>query len=353
MDLEPITLPGVDPKRPIVIAGPCSAESEEQVMQTARDLAAQGIKIFRAGIWKPRTKPGSFEGVGLAGLPWLKKVKAQTGMYVATEVASRDQVGAALAAGIDMLWVGARTTVNPFAVQEIAGSLRGVDVPVLIKNPVNPELDLWVGAIERFHRVGIRRIGAIHRGFSSHEKKVFRNEPLWHLPIELRYEIPNLPVFCDPSHITGKREFVPMVSQQAMDINFDGLMIETHCEPATAMSDAKQQMTPDELERLLKSLIIRDDNRPGEKLTTLRNSIDHIDEQLLDLLAERMRISREIGNYKREHNMPVLQSTRYNEIIEERMRLGCTKSLNIQFVREILLGIHEESVRQQLNVLAD
>ena len=353
MDLEPITLPGVDPKRPIVIAGPCSAESEEQVLQTARGLAAQGVKIFRAGLWKPRTKPGSFEGVGLAGLPWLKKVKAETGMYVATEVASRDQVNAALAAGIDILWVGARTTVNPFAVQDIAGALRGVDIPVLIKNPVNPELELWVGAIERFHRVGIRRIGAIHRGFSSHEKKVFRNEPLWQLPIELRYEIPNLPVFCDPSHITGKREFVPLVSQQAMDLNFDGLMIETHCDPDFAMSDAKQQVTPEELERILRSLIVRDENRPGEKLSSLRNRIDHIDEQLLDLLAERMRISCEIGTYKKEHNMPVLQSMRYNEIIEERMRLGCTKSLNIQFVREILLGIHEESVRQQLNVLAD
>ncbi|MCL2622814.1 MAG: bifunctional 3-deoxy-7-phosphoheptulonate synthase/chorismate mutase type II [Planctomycetaceae bacterium] len=353
MDLEPITLSGVDPKRPIVIAGPCSAESEEQVLQTAHRLAAQGIKIFRAGIWKPRTKPGSFEGVGLAGLPWLKRVKAETGMYVATEVASRDQVGAALAAGMDMLWVGARTTVNPFAVQEIAGALRGMDIPVLIKNPVNPELDLWVGAIERFLRVGIRRIGAIHRGFSSHEKKVFRNEPLWHLPIELRYEIPNLPVFCDPSHITGKREFVPLVSQQAMDLNFDGLMIETHCDPSMAMSDANQQMTPAELERLLRSLIVRDENRPGEKLSSLRNRIDHIDEQLLDLLAERMRISCEIGTYKKEHNMPVLQSTRYNEIIEERIRLGCTKSLNMQFVREILLGIHEESVRQQMAVMTE
>ncbi|MCL2119417.1 MAG: bifunctional 3-deoxy-7-phosphoheptulonate synthase/chorismate mutase type II [Planctomycetaceae bacterium] len=353
MDLEPITLPGVDPKRPIMIAGPCSAESEEQVMQTARGLAAQGIKIFRAGIWKPRTKPGSFEGVGLAGLPWLKRVKAETGMYITTEVASRDQVGVALAAGVDMLWIGARTTVNPFAVQEIAGALRGINVPVLIKNPVNPELDLWVGAIERFHRAGLRRIGAIHRGFSSHEKKVFRNEPLWHLPIELRYEIPNLPVFCDPSHISGKREFVPLLSQQAMDLNFDGLMIETHHDPSSAMSDAKQQMTPDELEKLLKSLIVRDENRPGEKLSSLRNRIDHLDEQLLDLLAERMRISCEIGTYKKEHNMPVLQSTRYNEIVEERIRLGCTKALNSQFVREILLEIHEESVRQQMEVMTE
>jgi len=353
MDLESIALPGIDMKRPLVIAGPCSAESEEQVLQTARALAAQGIKIFRVGIWKPRTKPGCFEGMGVTGLPWLKKVKKETGMYVATEVATKEQAGAALAAGVDILWIGARTTVNPFAVQEIAGALRGMDIPVLVKNPVNPELDLWLGAIERFHRVGIRRLGAIHRGFSSHEKKDFRNEPLWQLPIELRYEIPNLPVFCDPSHITGKREFVPLVSQQAMDLNFDGLMIETHCDPSVAMSDTKQQITPEELGRLLSSLIVRDENRPGEKLASLRKRIDHLDEQLLDLLAERMRVSCEIGTYKREHNMPLLQSARYNELLEERMRLGCTKSLNIQFVREILKEIHDESIRQQMTVMAE
>ena len=353
MDLESIALPGIDMKRPLVIAGPCSAESEEQVLQTAHSLAAQGIKIFRVGIWKPRTKPGSFEGVGVTGLPWLKKVKKDTGMYVATEVATKEQVGAALATGVDILWIGARTTVNPFAVQEIAGALRGIDIPVLIKNPVNPELDLWLGAIERFHRVGLRRLGAIHRGFSSHEKKDFRNEPLWQLPIELRYEIPNLPVFCDPSHITGKREFVPLVSQQAMDLNFDGLMIETHCDPSVAMSDAKQQITPEELQRLLSALIVRDANRPGEQLSSLRKRIDHLDEQLLDLLAERMRVSCEIGTYKREHNMPLLQTSRYNELVEERMRLGCTKTLNAQFVREILKEIHDESIRQQMAVMAE
>jgi len=353
MNLESVLLPGVDPKRPVIIAGPCSAESEELVLNTARKLADQGIKLFRAGIWKPRTKPGGFEGVGAEGLAWLKRVKRETGMYVATEIANRDHVFEALKAGIDLLWIGARTTVNPFAVQEIAGALRGIDIPVLIKNPVNPELDLWLGAIERFHRVGIRRLGAIHRGFSSHEKKDFRNEPLWQLPIELRYEIPNLPVFCDPSHITGKREFVPLVSQQAMDLNFDGLMIETHCDPSVAMSDAKQQITPDELQRLLSALIVRDENRPGEKLASLRKRIDHLDEQLLDLLAERMRVSCEIGSYKREHNMPLLQSSRYNELLEERMRLGCTKSLNIQFVREILKEIHDESIRQQISVMAE
>ncbi len=351
MDLEPMTLPGIDMQRPLVLAGPCSAETEDQVMETARGIAARGVKIYRAGIWKPRTKPGCFEGVGVAGLPWLRRVKAETGMYVATEVATRAQVDAALAAGVDMLWIGARTTVNPFAVQEIAGALRGVDVPVLVKNPVNPDLELWVGAIQRIHRAGIRRIGAIHRGFSSHEKKVYRNDPLWQLPIELRREIPNLPILCDPSHIGGQRDLVAPLSQQAMDLNFDGLMIETHCNPAVALSDAKQQLTPEELDHLLDMLVIRDANRPGECLATLRCKIDHIDEQLLDLLAERMRISCEIGNYKKEHNMPALQSSRYNEILEDRAKLGSSKSLSTQFVREILKEIHEESVRQQLTVM--
>jgi len=353
MDLESIILPGIDPKRPIIIAGPCSAESEEQVMQTARGVAAQGIKIFRAGIWKPRTKPGCFEGVGLAGLPWLKRVKAETGMYVTTEVATRDQVSAALGAGIDILWVGARTTVNPFAVQEIAGALRGTNIPVFVKNPVNPELELWIGAIERFHRVGLRRLAAIHRGFSSYEKKEYRNEPIWHLPIALRYELPNLPMFCDPSHITGKRELIPQITQQAMDLNFDGLMIETHCNPSAALSDAKQQITPDELKNILSGVIVRDENEPDEQLLNLRGKIDHIDEQLLTLLAERMNISSEIGNFKKEHNMPALQMARYREILEDRTKLGGSKALNAQFVREILQEIHEESVRRQLDILAD
>jgi len=353
MDLEPIILPGVDPKRPIMIAGPCSAESEEQVLQTARGVSVQGIKIFRAGIWKPRTKPGSFEGVGLAGLPWLKRVKTETGMYVATEVATRDQVGAALAAGIDILWVGARTTVNPFAVQEIAGALRGINIPVLVKNPVNPELELWIGAIERFHRAGLHRIAAVHRGFISNAKKDFRNEPIWHLPVALGYQIPNLPMFCDPSHIAGKRELLHQVSQRAMDLNFDGLMLETHCNPSVAMSDAKQQVTPEALEQLLHSLVIRDENEPDGQLSTLRDKIDHIDEQLLTLLAARMDISCEIGNFKKEHNMPALQMARYREILEDRTKLGSSKALNTQFVREILQEIHEESVRRQLDILSE
>lgn len=353
MELESILLPGVETERPFVIAGPCSAETEEQVMQTARGIAASGVKIFRAGIWKPRTRPGCFEGVGVAGLPWLKRVKKETGMYVATEIASGKQVDAALAAGIDLLWIGARTTVNPFAVQEIASALRGVDVPVLVKNPVNPDLELWVGAIQRLHRAGIRRLAAIHRGFCSHEKKGYRNDPMWHLPLELRREIPTLPILCDPSHIGGKRELISPLSQQATDLRFDGLMIETHCNPQQAWSDAGQQITPEELDHLLSLLVIRDANRPDESLSTLRCRIDHIDEQLLDLLAERMRVSCEIGTYKKTHHMPVLQAGRFNEIIEQRTKLGCSKSLNSQFVREILQEIHDESVRVQQNVMVE
>ena len=353
MELESILLPGVEPKRPLVIAGPCSAETEEQVLETARGIAATGAKIFRAGIWKPRTRPGCFEGIGVAGLPWLKRVKKETGMYVATEVATNKQVDAALAAGVDLLWIGARTTVNPFAVQEIANALRGVDVPVLVKNPINPDLELWVGAIQRLHRVGVRRLAAIHRGFSSHEKKIFRNDPLWHLPIELRREIPNLPILCDPSHIGGKREYVAPLSQQAMDLQFDGLIIESHCNPQEAWSDASQQITPEELDHLLSMLIIRDASRPEESLSTLRCQIDHIDEKLLDLLAERMRVSCQIGNYKKEHQMPVLQINRFNEILEQRVKIGSDKSLNSEFVREILEEIHAESVRLQLNGLQE
>ena len=257
MELESILLPGVDPQRPIIISGPCSAETEEQVMEAATQLASKGVKIFRAGIWKPRTKPGGFEGIGAEGLQWLKRVKKETGMYVATEVATKDHVFEALKAGIDILWIGARTTVNPFAVQEIADALKGVDIPVLIKNPVNPDLELWIGAFERLYGAGIRRLGAIHRGFSSYDKKMYRNLPLWHIPIELRRRMPNLPIFCDPSHIGGKRELIAPLSQQAMDLSFDGLMIESHPCPDCAWSDASQQITPDVLDYVVNLLVIR------------------------------------------------------------------------------------------------
>ncbi|MDR2969453.1 MAG: bifunctional 3-deoxy-7-phosphoheptulonate synthase/chorismate mutase type II [Tannerellaceae bacterium] len=351
LELKPIVLPGVDPVRPVVIAGPCSAESEEQVLQAAKALSARGVKIFRAGIWKPRTKPGGFEGVGTIGLSWLKKVKEQTGMYVTTEVATKDHVKEALDMGIDILWIGARTTVNPFAVQEIADALRGVDIPVLIKNPVNPDLELWIGAIERIYGTGIRRIGVIHRGFSSYDKKMYRNLPLWHIPIELRRRMPNLPIFCDPSHIGGKRELIAPLSQQAMDLSFDGLMIESHCDPDSAWSDAGQQISPEVLDYVLNLLVIRDVQQTTENLSELRRQIDQIDEQLLELLAKRMRISREIGVYKKEHNMPVLQSPRYSEILTKRSDMGEAMELNTDFVKGILQEIHEESVRQQVIIM--
>jgi len=353
MDIQPIALPGVNLQRPIIITGPCSAESEEQVMNTARSIAAKGIKIFRAGIWKPRTKPGGFEGVGEIGLQWLKRVKKETGMYVATEVATRDHVFEALKAGIDLFWIGARTTVNPFAVQEIADSLRGVDIPVLIKNPVNPDLELWIGAIERIYNAGLHRIGVIHRGFSSYDKKIYRNLPLWHIPIELRRRMPNLPIFCDPSHIGGKRELIAPLSQQAMDLSFNGLIIESHCNPDAAWSDKDQQITPDVLDYVLNLLVIRDEVQTTENLSELRRQIDNIDEQMLELLAKRMRISREIGMYKKEHSMPVLQSPRYSEILEKRSIMGEAMELNTDFVREILKEIHEESVRQQMIIMGN
>lgn len=351
LDLESIILPGIDPARPITIAGPCSAETEEQVITTARELSSRGIKIFRAGIWKPRTKPGGFEGVGSIGLPWLQRVKKETGMYVATEVATKDHVAEALKAGIDVLWIGARTTVNPFAVQEIADALQGIDIPVFIKNPVNPDLELWIGAIERIYGAGIRRIAVIHRGFSSYDQKMYRNLPLWHIPIELRRRMPNLPIFCDPSHIGGKRELVAPLSQQAMDLSFDGLMIESHYCPENAWSDSAQQITPDVLDYVLNLLVIRDVHQTTENLSELRRQIDQIDEQLLELLAKRMRISREIGVYKKEHNMPILQSPRYNEILTKRSNMGESMELNADFVKEILKEIHEESVRQQVIIM--
>ncbi|MCK9343377.1 MAG: bifunctional 3-deoxy-7-phosphoheptulonate synthase/chorismate mutase type II [Massilibacteroides sp.] len=351
MQLESILLPGVNATRPIIISGPCSAETEEQVLQAAHELADHGVKIFRAGIWKPRTKPGSFEGVGVEGLSWLKRVKKETGMYVATEVATKEHVFEALKAGLDMLWIGARTTVNPFMAQEIADALKGTDIPVLVKNPVNPDLELWIGALERLYCAGIHRLGVIHRGFSTYDKKIYRNLPLWHIPIELRRRIPNLPIFCDPSHISGKRELIAPLSQQAMDLSFDGLMIESHCDPDNAWSDASQQITPAVLDYILNLLVIREGSQSTENLAELRRQIDTIDQHLLEELAQRMRVSREIGMYKKEHNMPILQSPRYSEILENRSNMGESMDLNGSFVQEILKSIHEESVKQQMIVM--
>ena len=351
MELESILLPGVDPQRPIIISGPCSAETEEQVMDAAHQLASKGVKIFRAGIWKPRTKPGGFEGIGAEGLQWLKRVKKETGMYVATEVATKDHVFEALKAGIDILWIGARTTVNPFAVQEIADALKGVDIPVLIKNPVNPDLELWIGAFERLYGAGIRRLGAIHRGFSSYDKKMYRNLPLWHIPIELRRRMPNLPIFCDPSHIGGKRELIAPLSQQAMDLSFDGLMIESHPCPDCAWSDASQQVTPDVLDYILNLLVIRTETQSTESLSLLRKQIDECDDNIIQELAKRMRVAREIGTFKKEHSITVLQTGRYNEILEKRGTQGEQCGMDAEFMKKIFEAIHEESVRQQMEII--
>lgn len=350
-DIKPIKFCGVDSKRPVVIAGPCSAETEEQVMETAKDLAKNGVRIFRAGIWKPRTKPGGFEGVGSVGLTWLQEVKTETGMLVATEVANKQHVEEALNAGVDVLWIGARTSANPFAMQEIADSLVGADVPVLVKNPVNPDLELWIGAMQRIYNAGIRQIGAIHRGFSAYGKHLYRNMPQWHIPIELRRRMPELTLICDPSHIGGKRELVAPLSQQAMDMGFDGLIVESHCDPDSAWSDKSQQVTPEVLNFILNMLVVRDTTQTTESLTLLRQQIDQIDNDLLEALSKRMRISREIGQYKKEHSMPVVQTGRYDDILNSRAAAAEELGMNGDFMKTVYQAIHEESVRQQIEVL--
>ena len=342
----------VPDERPIVIAGPCSAESEEQVLSTAKALAEQGIKIFRVGIWKPRTKPGSFEGVGSKGLAWLAQVKANTGMKVATEAAMPKHIEEALRHDIDLLWLGARTTTNPFAMQELAEALRGVDIPILVKNPVVPDLDLWAGGIERIQHAGVSRIGVIHRGFSVYGKKLYRNRPHWQLPVELRRRMPELLFFCDPSHIGGERQFVAPLAQQAMDMNYDGLMIEVHCCPEKALSDKKQQLTPQELQQLLKQLVIRNIVEI-DGLTALRSRIDEIDNRLVELLAKRMDISKEIGEYKRAHNLSILQSSRYNELLERITANAKNIGLDTDFMQTLVQLIHEQSSREQMKVMSN
>ena len=351
MELESILLPGMEENRPMVIAGPCSAETEEQVLTTAKQLADRGVKIFRAGVWKPRTKPGGFEGVGVEALPWLKAVKKETGMYVATEVATAKHVYECLKAGVDIVWIGARTTANPFAMQEIADALKGVDIPVLVKNPVNPDLELWIGAMERINNAGLKRIAAIHRGFSSFDKKLYRNLPQWHIPIELRRRLPELPIFCDPSHIGGKRELIASLSQQAMDLGFDGLIVESHCNPDAAWSDAAQQITPDVLDYILNLLVIRKDTHTTESLNELRKQIDECDNDLIQLLAKRMRVCREIGTYKKEHGVNILQTGRYNEILDKRGAQGVLCGMDQDFIKKVFEAIHEESVRQQMEII--
>lgn len=350
LELEPLRLP-CDKKRPIVIAGPCSAETEEQVMSTARMLANKGCHIFRAGVWKPRTKPGGFEGNGEKALPWLKEVKEETGMMISTEVATPDHVELAMRYDMDVLWVGARTSANPFAMQALADSMQGLQIPVLVKNPVNPDLELWIGGLQRLNQAGIKRLGVIHRGFSSYDKKIYRNLPMWQIPIELRRRIPGLPIICDPSHIGGRRDLIAPLCQQAMDLGFDGLIVESHCNPKEAWSDAKQQVTPDILDYILSLLVIRDDTFTTEDIRSLRAQIDELDNSLMELLAKRFRLCREIGTFKKEHNMTILQTRRYNEILEKRGTQAGLCGMNPKFAAHIFELIHEESVRQQLAIV--
>lgn len=350
LELKPLNLVE-DAKRPTVIAGPCSAETEEQVMATAKDLANRGCKLFRADVWKPRTKPGGFEGIGVPALQWLKEVQKETGMKVSTEVASAQHVYECLKAGVDFIWIGARTSASPFAVQDIADALKGVDIPVLIKNPVNPDLELWIGAIERIYQAGLHRIGAIHRGFSSYDTKIYRNAPMWHIPIELRRQIPGIPMFCDPSHMGGKRELIAPLCQQAMDLNYDGLIIESHSNPDCALTDAAQQVTPDVLEYILNLLVIRKETQSTENLSELRRQIDDCDNNLIEILSKRMRISREIGTYKKEHDITILQRTRYDEIISKRSAQGQQCGMDGEFIKKVFEAIHEESIRQQMDVI--
>ncbi|MCI6503710.1 MAG: bifunctional 3-deoxy-7-phosphoheptulonate synthase/chorismate mutase type II [Prevotella sp.] len=350
LELEALNLPS-DNKRPFVIAGPCSAETEEQVMTTATQLAEKGCHMFRAGVWKPRTKPGGFEGNGEPALKWMAEAKKETGMMMCTEVATPEHVELAMKYGIDVMWIGARTSANPFAMQELADAMKGIEIPIMVKNPVNPDLELWIGALERINLAGVKKLGAIHRGFSSYDKKIYRNLPMWQIPIELRRRIPELPIVCDPSHIGGRRELVAPLCQQAMDLGFDGLIVESHCNPDCAWSDAKQQVTPDVLDYILTLLQVRDETTTTENIKLLRKQIDEQDDKLLELLSQRFRVCREIGQYKKEHNMTVLQTGRYNEILDKRGAQGTLCGMSEQFVKTVFEAIHEESVRQQLEII--
>ena len=341
--------------KPIIIAGPCSAESEEQVLKTAHALAKQNIDLFRSGIWKPRTRPGSFEGVGVIGLNWLKKVKEETGLKVTTEVAKRDHVFEALKAGIDVLWLGARTTVNPFSVQEVADALKGVDIPILIKNPINPDVKLWMGAIERIYKAGISKIGVIHRGFSAFGNSKYRNEPRWQLVIELKRLIPNLQIICDNSHICGRRDTLAKIAQRAMDLQMDGIMTEVHPTPDDAWSDAAQQITPSVFGKMVKGLKLRADTTDDveflEHIDDLRHQIDEIDNELLNLYGKRMQLSEDIGKYKKKNNIAILQSSRWNEILEHAIEKGREKGLSDGFVMQVLTAIHQESINHQTKIM--
>jgi chorismate mutase len=342
--------------KPVLIAGPCSAESEEQMLSTAGLIKAQFPNaVYRAGIWKPRTRPGSFEGIGSIGLKWMQKVKEMTGMRLATEVANAQHVEECLKHGIDLLWVGARSTVNPFTVQEIADALKGVDIPVLVKNPVNPDLQLWIGALERIEKAGIHKLGAIHRGFHTHETASFRNTPLWEIAVELKTKLPDLPMICDPSHICGNTQLIPYVAQKAVDLDMDGLMIETHVNPKIALSDAKQQLTPAQLVTVMEGLSVRTatstDVTFRNKLDELREQISSIDDELLHILSRRMLISKKIGEYKRDNNVTVLQVKHWDELLKNRLNTGRMLGMGEDFVGKVFTAIHNESIQVQAQVM--
>jgi chorismate mutase len=343
-------------KEPLVIAGPCSAETEDQLVATAHLLAKTGkVTALRAGIWKPRTRPGEFEGIGSIGLEWLKRAKAETGLPTAIEVANAKHVEEALKAGVDILWVGARSTVNPFTVQEIADALRGVDIPVMVKNPVNPDLSLWIGALERINNAGITKLAAIHRGFSSFGTSTFRNEPMWDLAISLKTHAPDLPIINDPSHITGNRDLIGYISQKALDLDMQGLMIESHIDPSVAWTDAKQQVTPAALADIIDNLTLRKPEvrnaEVNDKLSELRNQIDKIDDMLIQKVAERMNIAEKIGTYKRDNNITILQVNRWDEILNKRTSYGKALKLSPEFTEKFLELLHNESIRRQTEVM--
>lgn len=343
--------------RPVLIAGPCSAETEEQVLATAHGLKNQGVALFRAGIWKPRTRPGAFEGIGAQGLPWLKRVKAETGLRVTTEVATAQHVYECLKYGVDVFWIGARTTVNPFSVQEIADAMAGTDIPVLVKNPVNPDYKLWVGAIERLHKAGLRRIAAIHRGFSTYGDSKYRNVPRWQMAIDLMQEFPDLEVICDVSHICGRRDILAETAQKAFDLNFDGLMVEVHPTPDAAWSDAAQQITPDRFGEMMRGLVVRpvttDDPDFHAKIERFRGQIDEIDEELIHLIAQRMHLVREIGYVKKDKNVAVFQPERWRALSDGLRRRGAKHEFSPEFVSMFLEAIHQESINQQEKIMND
>ena len=357
LDLIPVREWGVfdNLDRPIVIAGPCSAESEQQVFETAKALKSFGIGVLRAGIWKPRTRPNCFEGVGAEGLIWMRRVKQELDMKISTEVANVKHVYEALKAGVDLLWIGARTSANPFAVQEIADALRGTDIPVLVKNPVNPDVELWVGALERLNMAGLKKIGVIHRGFSTYGKSKYRNVPQWQLPIEIKRRFPELLMFCDPSHISGKRELIHEISQQSMDLGYDGLIVESHICPEIALSDAAQQVTPASLSEILGRLVIRkvdsENMEYRENIDELRTKIDIIDNDLLDLLSSRMKVADEIGKYKKHNNITILQPGRWDCILEKVFEKGSAKGLDNEFLEGVFKAIHQASIDRQTAIM--